>query len=91
MVNLYFENILKWEGIKIEKRGDRFYIDNNEITDYTFRYDYFMFMGDNRNNSIDSRMWGFLPEPKIIGKATTLLWSNQKKEVKWKRTFNKIR
>lgn len=91
MVNLYFENILKWEGIKIEKRGDRFYIDNNEITDYTFRYDYYMFMGDNRNNSIDSRMWGFLPEPIIIGKATTLLWSNQKKEVKWERIFNKIR
>ena len=52
---------------------------------------YFM-MGDNRDDSADSRYWGFLPEQNIIGKATHVLVSfdSPKHPVRWGRVASKI-
>ena len=37
--------------------------------------DHFFAMGDNRDNSADSRYWGFVPRENIIGKPLVIYWS----------------
>lgn len=62
------------------------------IKTYQFKYDYYFMMGDNRDNSADSRFWGFVPETHIVGKAlfVWMSWDANNKAVRWKRLFKSI-
>ena len=70
-------------------------IDGKEVTEYTFKQDYFFMMGDNRDNSLDSRFWGFVPEDHIVGKGFFIWLSIDKygsffNKIRWKRFFKLI-
>jgi signal peptidase I len=42
---------------------------------YTIKNRHYFLMGDNRDNSLDSRYWGFLPERYVVGEALIIYWS----------------
>ena len=94
---LYERIIDVYEGNDLEVRGGVIYINGAPVSEYTFRMDYYWMMGDNRQNSADSRFWGFVPEDHIVGKAS-FVWLSLDKDkglfdgkIRWNRMFRKIR
>ncbi len=73
------------ENVKIE--NGKLFINGREVSQYTFKQNYYFMMGDNRHNSLDSRYWGFVPEDHIVGKAF-FIWLSLDRNAGF---FNKIR
>ncbi|MGV6829542.1 MAG: signal peptidase I [Flavobacteriales bacterium] len=73
---------------KITESGTQILLNGNPITEYTFKMDYYWMMGDNRNNSEDARMWGFVPFNHVVGKPVFvwMSWDSNAKGI-----ANKIR
>jgi len=53
---------------KITQSGTQVFLNGSQVTKYTFLQDYYWMMGDNRDNSQDARMWGFVPFNHVVGK-----------------------
>ena len=75
-----------YEGHEVKQSGGKIYIDGQEATQYTFEKNYYWMMGDNRDQSLDARFFGYTPEDHIIGKPILVLFSWDRGPV-WSRFF----
>lgn len=71
----YKRIISAYEGHQLAIKGDKIYIDGKRATHYRFAMNYYWMMGDNRFHSADSRVWGFVPEDHIVGRASFVWFS----------------
>lgn len=74
-------------------RDGKAYIDGRYAPTYTFAMDYYYMVGDNRDNSLDSRYWGYVPEDHVVGRPEIILISFDKDKsmfnggIRWNRIF----
>ncbi len=74
---LYEKNIRIYENNpSLAWKNGKAQIDGKVVKNYEFKMDYYWMMGDNRDNSLDSRMWGMVPEDHIVGKPIFVWMSN---------------
>lgn len=93
---LYSRCIRNYENNTLEEKDGKVYINGKPETTYTFKYNYYWMMGDNRHSSADSRSWGFVPEDHVVGKPI-LIWLSLNKDrslfdggIRWDRMFRMV-
>ena len=55
-----------------------------DLKNYQVLCDYYLFIGDNRDNSLDSRFWGFVPDYQILGTPLLSLLNISKFKIRFK-------
>ena len=98
----FYERIIEvYEGSelgvdnKITQSGTQVLLNGQPITEYTFKQDYYWMMGDNRDNSQDARMWGYVPQNHVVGKPVFIWMSFDKfkkfpSNIRWDRVFTTV-
>ncbi len=82
-IHLNLDNIDQWRlfidreyGEPVVRIVDGKILINGNFTDkYVVKDNYYFVLGDNRDDSADSRFWGFVPHKNLIGRAMMIYWS----------------
>lgn len=93
---IYKRLITIYEGNELKVEKGELWINGENTLNYTFKYDYYFMMGDNRHNSMDSRTWGFVPETHIVGKPWFVWFSIDDEKgglggIRWNRILTSIK
>ncbi|MFV8226507.1 signal peptidase I [Christiangramia aquimixticola] len=80
----------------LSMNGTQVLLNGQPIDSYTFKQDYYWMMGDNRNNSEDSRTWGYVPANHVVGKPVFiwLSWDSNARgfdKIRWDRVFTTVK
>ena len=82
VIPLDAKNIAQWDTFILREGnedatsdGKFVYINGERVDSYTVQNDYCFAMGDNRDNSLDSRFWGFVPYENVVGTPLIVYWS----------------
>ncbi|WP_370227383.1 signal peptidase I [Mesoflavibacter sp.] len=92
---LYKRIITAYEGNTVDVKGNQILINGEVANTYTFKQDYYWMMGDNRHNSQDARMWGYVPFDHVVGKPVFvwMSWDSNGKgldKIRWNRLFTTV-
>jgi signal peptidase I len=91
----YKRIIREYEHNNLIVNGDEYLINGKIADTYTFKQNYYWMMGDNRQNSLDARAWGYVPFDHVVGKPV-LIWmsweTNAKgiNKIRWDRMFTTV-
>ena len=87
-IRSYEQNLKTGEGQGnelIRTGKDSYELNGEPAKEYTFQMDYYWMMGDNRDNSLDSRFWGFVPEDHIVGTPLFVWFSIDQETGEWRK------
>ena len=87
--SIYERAIRVYEHNDFYVKNGQFFLNGKPVSQYTFKMDYIWMMGDNRQDSQDSRYWGFVPEDHVVGKAS-LIWFSWSHGPRWRRLFKTV-
>lgn len=82
-INLNIDNIEQYRTLinreygreVVKVVGQQITIDGIPAKTYEIKKNYYFMLGDNRDDSADSRFWGYVPEDLIIGEPLIIYWS----------------
>ena len=86
----YEQVIRRYEHNNLSIVGNTYYLNGKKATSYTFKQDYYWMMGDNRQNSLDARSWGYVPFDHVVGKPV-FIWLSWDPDAKGFAKFSSIR